>query len=411
MADGRIAWPAAPFGKHLQQESAMRRTPRSAASMTGRLLAAIALACLVIAPAAAQRVEGTRAAATGLYEAEVPVNSQGAGDREAGFARALAEVLAKLSGDRSAASRPGVASELANAGDYVDSYDYRQDEGTSASGAPSYRTILVARFDEEAVQELAAALGIPVWPTPRPKPVLWLAIDDGSGPRLVGVRQDDVARPLTARAIERGYRLGLPAGSAAERAVVGAIWRGDTAAVARASSRYKPPMQLIGKLYRKDGGWRADWIFVDDGRVLSSWSAEERDARAALAAGADGAADALAARYAKAPPSDPAGRFRVVFSGIDSADDYLRLSAWLQGLPVVTDITPLGASGAAVEFELALGTGLSGLARLAARSDVVEAVDDGVRDSAPDDGAQDDGAQAPAPVAPAAGPAAHYRVL
>ena len=390
----------------------MRRMPHLAALVLATSLLAFT------ATVAAQRVEGSRAAASGLYEAEVPVNSQGAADRAAGFARALAEVLGKISGDRGNASRPGVAAELANAGEYVDGYDYRQDEGTSASGAPSYRTTLVVRFDEEAVQELAAALGIPIWPTPRPKPVLWLAIDDGSGPRLVGVRQDDVARPLTSRAIERGYRLGLPAGSAAERAVVGAIWRGDTAAVARASSRYKPAMQLVGKLYRKGSGWRADWIFVDDGRVLSSWSVEERDARQALAAGADGAADALAKRYAKAPASDPAGDFRVVFSGIDGADDYLRLSAWLQALPVVTDITPLGASGDALEFELALSTGLSGLARMAARSEVVEVIDDGAMptgvpgDPAPDavPGAAPDPSSVPGDPASPARPA-RYRVL
>lgn len=377
--------------------------PAPAARLLPRLLVAAALALSVAAPAAAQRVEGSRVSATGLYAAEVPVNSQGAGDRSAGFTRALAEVLGKISGDRSNASRPGVARELAKAGDYVEGYDYRQDEGTSASGAPSYRTTLVVRFDEEAVQELAGALGIPVWPMPRPKPVLWLAIDDGSGPRLVGVRQNDVAKPLTARAIDRGYRLGLPAGSAAERAVVGAIWRGDTAAVARASARYKPPMQLVGKLYRQGSGWRADWVFVDDGRVLSSWSAEERDARVALAAGADGAADAMAKRYAKAPPSEPAGRFRVTFSGIDTADDYLRLSAWLQDVPVVTEITPVGARDDVMEFELALGTGLSGFARMAARSDVVEAVEAG-SPAAP-------GEPATAEPGPSAARTVHYRVL
>lgn len=384
----------------------MRRTSpiaAPAARLASRLLVAAALSLCVAWPAAAQRVEGSRATATGLYEAEVPVNSQGAGDRSAGFTRALAEVLGKISGDRGAASRPGVARELAKAGDYVEGYDYRQDEGTSASGAPSYRTVLVVRFDEEAVQELAAALAIPVWPMPRPKPVLWLAIDDGSGPRLVGVRQNDVARPITARAIDRGYRLGLPAGSAAERAVVGAIWRGDTAAVARASARYKPPMQLVGKLYRKGSGWRADWVFVDDGRVLSSWSSEERDARVALAAGADGAADAMSRRYAKAPPSEPAGNFRVTFSGIHTADDYLRLSGWLQQVPVVTDITPIAARDDAVEFELALGTGLSGFARMAARSDVVEALDTGSPGA-------DDGDPATTEPAPAADRPTHYRV-
>ena len=98
----------------------MRMTGNFRAAMK---FAAVVLALCLAAPVAAQRVEGTRASASGLYEADVPVNSQGAADRTAGFARALAEVLGKVSGDRSAANRPGVARELANAADYVDGYD------------------------------------------------------------------------------------------------------------------------------------------------------------------------------------------------------------------------------------------------------------------------------------------------
>ena len=59
-------------------------------------------------------------------------------------------------------------------------------------------------------------------------------------------------------------------------------------------------MQLIGKLYRdKTDGWTADWMFVDNGKVLSKWTSTDSDARRAMAAGADGAADALMKRYAK----------------------------------------------------------------------------------------------------------------
>jgi len=196
--------------------------------------------CLAPALAVAQadlRTEGDVAKAQGAYDAEVPVNSQGEGDRAGALARALGSVLAKLSGDRSVMGRPGVAQALRSAGNYVESYDYRQDQGTSPSGAPTFRTTLVARFRQDDVDGLVAALGLPVWPQPRPKPVVWLAIDDGKGPRLVGLQHNTVARPLLQRAIERGFRLGLPSGSAAEQAAVGAIWRGDTGAIARLSAR------------------------------------------------------------------------------------------------------------------------------------------------------------------------------
>ena len=311
------------------------------------------------------RTEGDVANAQGVYEAEVPVNSQADADRSGALARALGQVLAKMSGDRQVISRPGVAQMLRDAEQYVRSYDYRQDRGTSATGAPSYRMMLVARFDDEKVEGLAAALGLPVWAQPRPKPVLWLAIDDGSGPRLAGMQQSNAVRPVLDKAIERGFRLGLPAGGAAEQALVGAIWRLDTAAVARASSRYAPPMQLVGKLYRGNGGgWVADWVFVDNGRVLERWSARENDARRAMAAGADGAADALVKRYAKALPSGNPGVHRIVVHGINSADEWLRVSASLQGHPMLRSLRPVRASGELIELDLDLMTGLAGFNRL-----------------------------------------------
>ena len=341
-----------------------------------RMAAAVAL-WLVIGLAWAQRVEGDRAGARGLYETEVPVKGQGAGERASGFARALAQVLAKLSGDRNAAARPGVGQELRRAGDFVKSYDYRQDEGRSSSGAPTFRTTLIVRFDPAEVDAIAATLGLPVWPEPRPKPVLWLAIDDGRGPRLVALPQTNAARPVIQRAQERGYRLGLPAGSAAEQAAVGAIWRGDTAAIARLSSRYSPPMQLIGKLYRAPGGgWTADWTFVDKGKVLSTWSVNQPDARRAMSSGADGTADALSRKYARrGTPLDPPGRYTVQVHGIDSSDDYLRLSGYLQGLSVVRRITPVRASGGSLVLELDLATGLAGLKRAVASGGVLAAGD------------------------------------
>lgn len=323
-----------------------------------------AAALLVAGAASAQRVEGDRAGAQGPYEAEVPVRSQTESEREAGFARALAQVFGKLSGDRSAASRPGVSQELRRAADYVAGYDYRQDESVGSSGAPSYQTVLVVRFKEDDVDAVAGALGLPVWPTPRPRPVLWLAIDDGSGPRLVALAQNNAARPILQRAIERGYRLGLPAGNAAEQAAAGAIWRGDTAAIARLSARYHPPMQLLGKLYRDEGGWKADWIFVDGGRVLSRWSETHADARRVMATGADGAADALSRRYAKASPTGPQATQRMVFTGIGSAADYLRLSAALQRMSVVRGIRPIRAMPDGLEAELELLTGIAGFRRM-----------------------------------------------
>lgn len=337
------------------------------------------LAVLLLASglATAQRTEGDRASATGAYEAETSVRNQTDSEREATFGRALAQVLAKATGDAGAAARPGVREELSKAKDYVDGYDYRQDEGLSANGSPSFKTMLVTRFKRDAVDDLIEMLGLPVWPSPRAKPVLWLAIDDGSGARLVGLPQANAARAVLDQAKARGFALGLPGGNAAEQAAVGAIWRGDTAAIANLSSRYSPPMQLLGKLYRGKGSWIADWIFVDKGKILSKWTTNSPDARRAMSGGADGAADALFKRYAKSGSGGPPGRFRVRILGVASADDYMRLAGHLGGLSTIRRMEPILATGDMLELDLDLVTGMAGFARYMERTGVLLQVDAG----------------------------------
>ena len=342
----------------------------------------------------AQRVEGDRASASGPYEAEVAVRNQADGERNAGFGRALAVVLGKVTGDRGAAQRPGVRDELGNAKAYVAGYDYRQDEGVAANGAPSFQTTLVVRFKRDDVDQLIQTLGLPNWPQPRPKPVLWLAINDGSGPRLVGLAQVNAARAVLDQAKSRGFALGLPGGNAAEQAAVGAIWRGDAAAIAGLSRKYSPPMQLIGKLQRGPGGWIADWTFVDKGKTLSTWQTKHADARRAMAGGADGAADALFKRYAKAGSGGPAGTYRVRILGVESADDYMRLIGYLGDVSVVKRVRPVLALPGELQLDLELATGVSGFARLVDRGGVLSTVSTGGDDDGDDDGK--DGDQPPA---------------
>jgi len=362
------------------------------------MLAAVLLSAgmVVVGPAHAQRVEGDRAAATGAYEAEVAVRNQADAERNAGFGRALAVVLGKVTGDRAAAQRPGVRDELGNARTYVSGYDYRQDEGMAANGAPTFQTTLVVRFKRDDVDQLIQMLGLPSWPQPRPKPVLWLAINDGSGARLVSLGQVNAARAILDAAKSRGFALGLPGGNAAEQAAVGAILRGDTAAIAGLSRKYSPPMQLIGKLQRSRDGWVADWIFVDKGKTLSSWQTTHADARRAMAGGAEGAADALFKRYAKAGSGGPAGTYRVRILDVDSADDYMRLIGYLDDVAIVKRVRPVQALPGELQLDLELAAGVSGFARLVERGDVLSTVSTGGRDDKDDDDKRDGDADAPA---------------
>jgi len=302
-----------------------------------------------------------------LYEAQVPVSSQNQTDRVAGMKQALRVVLSKLSGQPDLLTRPDIESALRIAPDLAETHRYQQQQTTSASGAPGFRTLLVVRFRKLDVDDLVTALGLPQWPQPRPQPVLWLVIDDGSGPRLVSVRQANAVQSILEQATQRGYSLGLPQGTASESALAAALWRQEIAALSQASVAYQSPQQLLGRLYRRADGWAADWIMLDNGTELARWNTQDADARQAMAAGADGAANALIARQAGELPSSSigqAGLFRVRVSGIASTSDYLRLSSSLQTLSVVQSMVPIRAADDWLELDLQLLTGLGGFNRL-----------------------------------------------
>jgi hypothetical protein len=122
----------------------------AAAFVPLRCLAALALVLALLSPARA---------ATSLYTGQVPVNSQAEGERAEALKSALAQVVAKLSGDSTVLTRPGVAKAVASAERYVQQYQYTQESATDA-GQPQARLTLVAQFDHDAVDQLMRDLGL-----------------------------------------------------------------------------------------------------------------------------------------------------------------------------------------------------------------------------------------------------------
>ena len=166
------------------------------------------------------------------------------------------------------------------------------------------------------------------------------------------------------------------------RPPVGAIWRGDTAAIARLSARYSPPMQLIGKLYRaQGGGWTADWIFVDSGKVLSKWTDQRQPTRAARWPPVPTAPPMRwSQKYAKRGTASRSGRAatRVLFTGMRQ-----RRGLHAPVRPTCRACRWCAASRRCaprrqrLELELELITGLPGFKRMVANGDVLAAPSEG----------------------------------
>ncbi len=330
-----------------------------------RLAAFLFAASLSIVAGAAWADDGS------LYEGSVPVNNQGEGERAGGMQRALLQVIVKLTGQRSAASLPQVRGLLGAAGRMAQETHFTT-ESETLNGAPIYRQHMVVRFDRNAVDALVAGAGLPSWPAPRAPVVLWLVIDDGHGPRLVGSAHTSVVKSLTDRGNDRGVNFVLPSGTPMESQVaLLASGIGPAQAVVLPSSSYGP-MQLIGRLTRTAAGWSAQWTLLDGGIEAARWSETNADARLAMANGADGAADALARKYAKVVAAGPAGTFAVEIDGIRDASDYVRAMGYLEGIGIVRKIVLVGVADNRLRMQLDLTTGMEGLRSVIGVGQVLE---------------------------------------
>ena len=317
--------------------------------------------------------ETARADDQSLYEGSVPVNSQSAAERAKALPRALAQVIGKVSGQRNAVGSPVVRGLLGQASQIVQDTRYSSESDT-IGGAPIYRQKMTARFDRAAVDALVEGAGLPVWPSPRPVPVLWLVIDDGHGPRMVTGSHLSVVRSLTDRASERGLAFQLPTGTATESAAgLQAAWMGQSQAVIAPSAAYGSTMQLVGKLARTASGWTANWALLDDGVELNRWSEVNPDARAALANAGDVSADTLAKKYSRAVVGGPAGVFAIEVVGLHSGEDYVRMMGYLQSMGVVRHIVLLGANDDHLRMQLDLANGIEGFRSLVAAGRVLQA--------------------------------------
>ena len=269
--------------------------------------------CLGAWTADAARVEG-------LYQAEVEFE----GERDEAFRRALGEVLVRITGRRDAPGRPEAEPLLSNAAAYAQ--QFRQ----PASGR------LWVAFDGAALERELARLGLPVWGAERPSTLLWIAVDAGGGRRFVVAsgaeyeEETEIRAELRAAAAARGLPLVFPLMDAEDRAQASfaEVWGGFEDSIRAASLRYGVDKVLVGRLAAEDRGFGRWTLYGADG--AERWNGGVADS-------VERVADLYAARFAVVS-SGTTRTLRLGVAGVESIEDYGRVSRFLGGLTAVESL-------------------------------------------------------------------------
>lgn len=302
-----------------------------------------------------------------IYEGEAALAAS-QGDQDEGALRAaLAQVLVKVSGDRSVAADAGLAAVLADARRIALTVSARsQADGTR---------LLVANFDPGAVHDRLAALGRPVWHDDRPPLLVWLGIDDGNQKQIASANQVSALGALTERARARGIPMLLPQMDGVDQNRINPItlWGAPPQTVIAAGQRYGVQAMLVIRLSRGTP-WQARYTLID-GQSYEEWTQSDAQSNALLAAALDGAADRLARRYAVEPLGSAIGAVEWWVEGVRSAQDYATVVGYFGKLEFVRDLRVLRAQGERLQLHLELAVGERRLRQLLAMDGRIELLD------------------------------------
>lgn len=318
--------------------------------MPFRFLSTLLLACLAVPAAYADVVA--------IYEADAPILSLDARDREQAVRNAFRRVLVKASGDTTIASAPEVDSLLAAASTHVLGEEARQVITTNALGQPEPRQVLRVRFDPEVIRRTLGELGRPLWPEQRPAMMVWLVVDDGTRKQVASSAQVQALGALTQRADERGLRIQLPAMDGVDQGRVDGVtlWDAPLKTVVGASGRYNIQVSLLIRLRRAGTEWSARYALIQ-GAQFEEWSGVDTSSAPLLALGIDGAADRLARRYAFDDSEPPMGVVSLWLTDVRDGVAYGRALAYLRQLDAVRQLQVIGAEGDRAWLSMEVRTG------------------------------------------------------
>ena len=216
-----------------------------------------------------------------LYRARVRVTGQRVETRVPALEHGLRDVLVKVSGDLEIAGDPAVAQRASQAEGYVGSFRYRDLlEGIPVHDEQGTRDRpheLTIDFDPAKIDGLVRSLGREPWTGPRPRVVVFLAVDFDEVDYLLAA-DGRLGRTQRESLLAAAWQYGMPMALPAERSLAASgvtlenLPSTDPDGLETAAKSAGGDIGLIGNLTWSPEalGWTADWRLAWKGE-LNRW--------------------------------------------------------------------------------------------------------------------------------------------
>ena len=288
-----------------------------------------------------------------LYVAEVLVTNETQDQLAKGAEAGLLQVLVRVSGTREVEKSAMITRDLHKPEAYYYQYSYESTTKSFQIGEESVPAkLLRIHFEPAAVARLLRRAGFPVWGSNRPGVLLWLALNDADGRRIIsGTDASEIAVALRDQARLRGLPLLFPLLDLEDSASLSTaeVWGVFLGRIDEASMRYNPDSVLTGRIQKDTvGRWSANWSY----RLEGDWHQIESVAYSVdemVRTMVDKLANQLAAKYAI-----DSSRSQVMLNveSVDTIEDYAELSSYLESLAPVLGSFVVSVHEDVVEFRL-----------------------------------------------------------
>lgn len=291
------------------------------------------LCCLLIAPIAQAAWLDT------LYQADVPVTSESAAQRNKAIANALGTVLIKVSGQTDITSEPEIHAQLNKPASLVSNFSYhtllQADDGKK-------QTMLTVSFEPQLINHILRQGQHALWGPTRPDILVWLVIADDQGKQLMGSESQSPAHlAFNQVAKERGLIFTFPILDLVDfqHISITDVWNNNLSKLQQFSKRYQTQTLLQANVQRLDDAtWQANWTLVDADKTYQ-WLLNANSLSELINAVGGHIADTLAKRYAVLEDKmNSADVIEMTVSNIRRAQDYAILLNYLQHLTATLDV-------------------------------------------------------------------------
>ena len=289
----------------------------------------------------------------GLYQAQVSIDNQSAGQVQGAKKIGFAQVIVKVTGQTQSLNHARVRAALLNTDAYVQHFSF----ATQTTGNETQAVIELA-FDQPRIDQLLADSRLPVWGAERAAVLVWL-VEEKSGQRhIINDMSHPVMAQVSSQAQQRGMPLLWPLLDIEDQLNVdaGALWGLFKDQIQLASARYQADAVLVGRMYQDDElKWQLRWNFWL-GDSEQQWSAQGHQLNALVSPVQDRLAASLVAKFAMplAIGVSQDSMVSLVVEQVNSLDDYEALQRLLRGLSGVRTIQLVRATGQTLEYRLAI---------------------------------------------------------